>query len=164
MLRSLLRCATVVVFVFAFGCDNDEGPEAETFSVTLTGAAERPNPVNTAATGSATFTVNGQTVDFSITVNNIVGARLAHIHGPAAADGSNAVGVAVTLLVPIAAPGTNIAAGVLSSGTFPSANYALSAGIVMDSVLAWMRTGRAYVNVHTVANGGGEIRGTVVRN
>jgi len=161
--RALLFAAITGLLLAGAGCSEDEGPEAETFSAALSGANERPNPVNTAASGTATFTVNGQTIDFAINVSNIVGTRLAHIHGPAAADGSNTASVVVTLLTPIAAPGTNIAAGVLSSGTFPSATYALSANIVMDSVLAWMRTGRAYVNVHTVANGGGEIRGTVVR-
>ena len=163
MVRRALFCAAITGLLLAgAGCE-DEGPEAETFTAVLSGTNERPNPVTTTAAGTATFTVNGAVVDFTINVSNLVGGRLAHIHGPAAADGSNTASVVVTLLTPIAAPGTNIAAGVLSSGSFPSATYALSANIVMDSVLAWMRTGRAYVNVHTVANGGGEIRGTVVR-
>ena len=162
--RCLVFLFTVGLLFSVAACDEDEGPEAETFTAALNGANERPDAVDTDATGTATFTVDGQTVDFSITVNDIVGARLAHIHGPAAADGSDAAGVAVTLLVAIPAPGTDISAGVLSSGTFPSASYALSQGVVLDSVLAWMRSNRAYVNVHTVANGGGEIRGTIVRN
>ena len=34
---------------------------------------------------------------------------------------------------------------------------------VADSILALMRAGRAYVNIHTKAHTGGEIRGTLVR-
>ncbi|MGH7503448.1 MAG: CHRD domain-containing protein [Longimicrobiales bacterium] len=162
--RSLFVLLTMSVLFGVAGCDEDEGPESETFTATLNGANERPDPVDTDATGTATFTVDGQSIDFSITVNDMVGARLAHIHGPAAADGSNTAGVAVTLLVPIPAPGADISAGVLSSGTIPSADFALAQGVVLDSVLAWMRSNRAYVNVHTVVNGAGEIRGTIVRN
>jgi hypothetical protein len=142
-------------------CNEDEGPDEETFSVSMTGAAERLTPVTTNATGTATFTVaeDESSVDFTINVQNIVDVFAAHIHGPALADGSNNAGVAVTLFAVPQAQNVDIPNGTLSSGTFPSAQFALSAGVVLDSVLAWMRTGRAYVNVHNIANPGGHIRG-----
>ena len=34
---------------------------------------------------------------------------------------------------------------------------------VVDSILVIMREGRAYVNIHTKAHPGGEIRGTLVK-
>ena len=58
-----------------------------------------------------------------------------------------------------AAPGINVANGVLSTGTFPSAQFTIKTGVTLDSVLVLLRTGKAYVNVHTVANPSGEIRG-----
>jgi hypothetical protein len=160
------RIRLALAFIAALGvsaaCEDDEtGPEAETFTATLTGGAERPNPVTTTATGAATFTVREGDVDFEITGSSLVGVRLAHIHGPATTE--VAAGILVTLLTPVAAPGFNVANGTVSEGTFPSTAFTLATGITMDSVLVLMRNGNAYVNVHTVLNGGGEIRGQIQR-
>lgn len=162
-----MRLRSVFAFVVALSlpvaCDDDPAePDEETFEATLTGAAERPNPVTTTATGEATFTVRNGSVDFEITASNLTGVRLAHIHGPASAD--VAAGILVTLLTPVAAPGFNVANGTVSEGTFPSAAFTLATGVSLDSVLVLMRNGQAYVNVHTVANGGGEIRGQIQSN
>lgn len=78
MLSSLLALSAA--------CNEDEGPDAEQFQATLTGAAERPNPVSTTATGTATFTVREASVDFEIRGSNLTDAILAHIHGPATAE------------------------------------------------------------------------------
>jgi hypothetical protein len=139
-------------------CDDESGPDRERFTASLNGANERPNPVTTNANGTATFTVDGAEVDFSITAANIADATAAHIHGPAT-SAQNA-GVLVTLFS-AAPPGVDVSSGTLSSGTFPSTTYALSAGVTMDSVLKLMRGGLAYVNVHNVANPGGHIRGQI---
>jgi hypothetical protein len=153
----------LLVLGVAIACEDDEtGPEAERFTADLTGAAERPDPVTTDATGTANFTVSGDDVEFEITGEDLVGVRLAHIHGPATTE--VAAGILVTLLTPVAAPGFNVANGTVSEGTFPSVAYALATGITLDSVLVLMRNGMAYVNVHTVANGGGEIRGQIRRD
>jgi hypothetical protein len=162
--RALITGLVLVVAMSACDDDDDEGPGPETFTAVMTGAAERPNPVTTTATGSAEFEVNNDnTVDFTLRVSNMVGVRMAHIHGPATTE--QPAGVLVTLLVPIAAPGQNFPGtnSVLSSGTFPSAQFTLN-NVSVDSVLTLMRNGLAYVNVHTVANGGGEIRGQVQEN
>jgi hypothetical protein len=159
--RSLFIPMLLGVAVFVAACDDDEtGPDAETFSANLTGGAERPNPVTTSATGGATFTVDGQTVDFTITVEDIDSATAAHIHGPA--DANTPAGVLVTLFA--ASPPVNVADGTLVTGTFPSAAYTIRDGVTLDSVLVLMRNGNAYVNVHTRANTGGEIRGQIVEN
>jgi hypothetical protein len=147
--------------VLAAACSDETGPEPERFTASLTGAAEQPNPVTTNATGTATFTVRGTTVDFSITAANLVDAIAAHIHGPAT-SAQNA-GVLVTLFA-AAPPGVDVANGNLSAGTFPSATYALTAGITVDSVLTLLRNGMAYVNVHTVANTAGHMRGQVAED
>jgi hypothetical protein len=152
----------IVLSLFVVGaCDDDTtDPEPETFSATLTGAAERPNPVTTDASGSADFTVRGSSVDFEIRAENLEDATAAHIHGPAGTD--QAAGVLVTLFV--GDPPEDVADGVLVNSSFPSATNTLATGITMDSVLVLMRNGNAYVNVHTLENQPGEIRGQVSSN
>ena len=150
----LLTCAFVA-------CSDDEDeptvvvPKPETFSASLAGANERPNPVATAATGSASISVLSGVATFSISVNGLSGVpTAAHIHGPA--DPSVAVGVIVPF-TPLTNP---VASGTISTGTFTATN---NAAVTFDSLLVLLRTGKAYVNVHTAANPGGEIRGTVTK-
>jgi CHRD domain len=157
--RSLFNIGAAALLVFTMACSDEEtGPDTEQFTATLAGSAERPNPVTTNATGAATFTVGTGTVDFTITTQNITGATAAHIHGPAGSDA--ATGVLVTLFS-AAAPGINVANGTLSTGTFPSTQFTIKTGVTVDSVLTLLRNGQAYVNVHTVTNPAGEIRGQV---
>lgn len=44
------------------------------------------------------------------------------------------------------------------TGTFTGTN---SASVSLDSLLVLMRTGKAYTNIHTATNPGGEIRGQI---
>ena len=59
-----------------------------------------------------------------------------------------------------ATPPTGPITGTLASGSFTSTNIQIP-GISLDSLLTLMRTGRTYVNVHTEANPGGEIRAQI---
>ena len=158
MVGRKLYVLLVAGLVVSAGCDDDEGPEPERFEATLTGAAERTNPVNTPATGRATFEVTATGVDFEIEAEQLNQAFAAHIHGPATTE-TNA-GVLVTLFSQ-AQPGVNIADGTLSAGTFPSTQFSINPNVTLDSVLVLMRNGMAYVNVHTVPNQGGHIRGQI---
>jgi hypothetical protein len=156
-LTALLAFTTVA----AIGCDDDDDPTGnetvtEIFTTNLTGAAERPTPVTTAATGTATFTAvttpTGTTVTYSVTATGLSGpATAAHIHGPA--DANTAANPIVTLVV--SGTGTS---GVIVSGSFTATGHAT---IDMTALLALLRNGNAYVNVHTTANPGGEIRGQI---
>ena len=118
---------------------------AETvLNVTLSGAAEKPNAVVTSGTGSGSLTIVGNTLTYNIAFSGLSGAAAAaHIHGPA--DASTAAGVIVPLSVPKAASG--IMSGTIDLTTLTAAQVAA------------IKTGNAYVNIHTAANGGGEIRG-----
>lgn len=162
-----LSAMTVLILA---GCESTE-PDEEEFVAELSGAAEIPTPRTTPATGRAEFTVeeNG-TVSYTLTVNNIRNVSAAHIHGPAGADAN--AGLVVTLFR--SSPVTGQVNGVLQQGTFAQADTNAQGVAVapMDSVLAWMRTGRVYVNVHTndgvaptnTGPGdfpGGEIRGQI---
>jgi len=122
----------------------------------LTGANERPNPVETTATGSATFELlSDSTIRFNVNVTGITGATMAHIH-TAVADSAGPI--AVTLFT--ASVPTGPLTGTLASGTFDESKIELP-GVSMDSLLVLMRTGRTYVNVHTESNPNGEIRAQV---
>jgi len=159
--RNMLTLLGAGMLAVVSACSDDTGPEPERFTAALNGVNERPNPVTTTATGTATFTVRGSTVDFTITAANLSDATAAHIHGPASA--SQTAGVLVTLFSQ-APPGVDITSGTLSSGAFPSGSYTLATGITLDSVLVLLRNGQAYVNVHNVANPAGHIRGQLAQN
>ena len=119
----------------------------------LSGGKERPTPVVSTASGSATFElINSTTVKYSLAVTGITGATMAHIH-TAVADSAGPV--AVTLFT--SATPTGPLTGTLASGSFTSANIQ-QAGVSLDSLLTLMRRGLTYVNVHTVLNPSGEIR------
>ena len=103
-----------------------------------------PSTVATNATGSAIFTVENSVLDYAIDLASIDRVTAAHLHaGGVAATGPVLVGL---FSGPTTATGFT---GTLVADTVT----------VADSVLAAMRAGNAYVNVHTVANQLGEIRG-----
>ena len=74
MIRSKLFAVPVMALAFVIACDTDDddgtGPIAQTFTASLSGANERPNPVTTPATGSATFTLSADenTLTWNVTV------------------------------------------------------------------------------------------------
>ncbi len=123
------------------------GNGAIPFTVYLTGAAERPQPVNSAAIGTGAFSLEGNTLHFDIRYSGLSGpAILAHIHGRATA--AEAAGVLVNL-----APFNGGAFG--SSGTLSG-----SVTLTPDQKSAIL-AGQTYVNIHTDANKSGEIRGQI---
>lgn len=115
---------------------------AEDFMAKLNAAAEVP-PTTSTGTGTATLTLDKATktltwsVDYSGLSGDAVGA---HLHGPAPA-GANA-GVEVPLAV----------------GPSPLKG----SKVLTDAQIADLEGGKLYVNIHTAANKGGEIRGQVM--
>ena len=153
--RVLWGGIVVIGTVSALTCTDDVGPTvSQRFSAILTGAAERPTPVVTTATGSAEFEIIDGVpgIYFRLSVAGIDSVTAAHIHGPA--DAENPAGVLSGLFAG-AATGLDVT-GVLAEGVVSSAS-----GITFDSLVTLLRTGNAYVNVHTRVNGGGEIRGQI---
>jgi len=116
-----------------------------TYKASLSGAAEVP-PVTSAGKGAAAVNVDPATKEISwrVEYSGLSGpAAAAHIHCGAAA-GANA-GVAVPLG---AAP--NLASPITGSGA------------MTDAQMADLTSGKCYVNIHTGANKGGEVRGQLV--
>ncbi len=143
--------------------------EANNFTAQLDGDQEVP-PRETEATGEASFQLSDETeLEFTLTVVNIQNLVAAHIHcAPAGENGP----VGVTLFGPVA-PGGG-AVDTFSAGgsiTTPDAGNGCEWADVAAVVEA-MRSGNAYVNVHTDDGDdppdtgpgdfpGGEIRGQI---
>jgi hypothetical protein len=115
------------------------------FSALLTGANERPEPVETEAVGIAYFTrVNTDTLEYRIAVSNVVSITAAHIHvGP-----PNGAGSPVHFLY---------------TGTVPfDPEHPLTGTVTLDAQGAVdLLTGYYYVNLHTQDHPGGELRGQI---
>jgi hypothetical protein len=152
-MRRLATCLALALV--ASGCGSSQQvvapPATEFFSASLNGANQVP-PSGSTATGTATFAREGNVVTFDVEVAGIVGATLSHIH-------SGAEGVAGPVRVNLfLGPETGPLTGRLASGSFTPADVQ---GISFDALLAEMRNGTAFVNVHTAAFPGGEIRGQI---
>lgn len=108
--------------------------------VMLSGAQEVP-PVTTSASGSGTITVgDDMSISGSVTTTGVAGTA-AHIH--MAAAGQNG-----SVIVPLTKSGDN--------------GWAVPAGTKLtDAQFAAFKAGNLYVNVHSDANKGGEIRGQI---
>jgi len=113
------------------------------FQSNLSGTQEAP-PTASAGTGVMTAKLYPDTrsLDYKVEYTGLSGpATAAHIHAPAAA-GANA---------PVAVP--------LKSTASPITG----ASILTDDQVKALMDGKAYINIHTAANPGGEIRGQIAR-
>ncbi|HEY7635492.1 MAG TPA: CHRD domain-containing protein [Gemmatimonadales bacterium] len=164
----LLRIAVPALLpvIAACGDDNNEPAQATNFSATLAGTNEVP-AVTTPATGTATLSVSGSQITYTIEVADLQNPVLAHIHiAPAGENGPVRLNLCGTTDSPPCSSGTSV----LVTGT--NGATVGTPPITFDSLLSAMRTNGAYVNVHTSSEGctpgepgcnpGGEIRGQVV--
>ncbi|HUG08292.1 MAG TPA: CHRD domain-containing protein [Acidimicrobiia bacterium] len=128
----------------------------------LTGAEEVP-AVETRAQGQAIFKLSsdGTELHYKLIVANIVDVTQAHIHLGAA--GVN--GPVVAFLYPDGPPPLLIEGrfqGVLAEGVITADNLlGPLAGEQLSALIDAIEAGETYVNVHTVQNPGGEIRGQI---
>lgn len=134
----------------------------QSFRAHLSGDEEVP-AVDTRATGQTVFRLSkdGAELSYRLIVANIEDVMMAHIHlAPAGENGAVAV-----WLYPDGPPPQLIegrVSGVLATGTITEADLVGPlAGGTMEDLVAELREGGAYVNVHTVANPGGEVRGQI---
>src|ERR1700742_653661 len=131
-----LALATTVVFA---------GPAfAEKFKATLDGKSENP-PTTSSGTGTADidYDAASKKLSWKLSYSGLSGpATAAHFHGPAEAGKDAGVAVAIP--------------NATSSPVEGSAT-------LTDAQAADLAAGKYYVNVHTAANPGGEIRGQVTK-
>jgi hypothetical protein len=118
----------------------------------MTGTKEVP-PVRTSASGSATFVNNQTFIDYDLSVSDLYNATAAHIHqGRAGANGP----IVVTLYKTTdRSPGLF---GGYSGNITSSMLEGPLRGEQLSALVELMRSGQAYVNVHTIKNPNGEIR------
>ena len=170
-LLALVLCAGSLAVL---GCGDDD--DSEQRSANLTGAQEVPPVTTTAATGTATLTINDDRtqIDFTLNITTALpNIREAHIH-------IQAVGVNGPIVLDLCT--TNLVtppAGVPLPPTCPTAPFALTGSLTAANLrpitpaiqavgvntfadaVSNILSGNAYVNVHTTAFTGGEIRGQV---
>jgi len=138
----ILRGGSAALVLAALGaCASAAGPSVSVSS-TLSSAAEVP-PNQSTATGTlqGSYDKQSKLLSWKLVYSGLSGpATMAHFHGPAMA-GENA-----GVVVPLANP----------------ASAAESTATLTDAQAADMLAGKWYINVHTAANPGGEIRGQLI--
>jgi hypothetical protein len=157
------------------GCNQDKtsGPEtfvvpvyarnmaSSNFGTGMSGAEEVPAKINDEV-GEAIFklSADGSTMHYKVITSPMTGVTQSHIHIGAA--GTN--GPIVVFLFGFVTGGVTTN-GILAEGDFTQSNLiprpAINFGGTMAELLGSLRSGGAYVNVHTVVNPGGEIRGQI---
>jgi hypothetical protein len=146
-----------------------------TYAATLDGAANVPDPIQTAAVGTLQLIVNadGRSIRYVLSVKDILNAWAGDLHlGPVGANGP-----LVVKLFPVggASPKKGTFSGVLAQGTIDAGDLiGPLKGEKLEVLLEELAAGNAYVNVHTTdgvepPNTGpgdhplGEIRGQIVK-
>jgi hypothetical protein len=158
MRRPLWAGLSCAVLGLALVSCNDALDGSETFMVQLSGANEVPaRPAS--GNGAMGFVVRGNRVDYSIEINGLSNITGAHLHtGAAGVNGPIRIA-----LYP--GPGSNFSTtpsarfdGQFYEGSFEASDVT---GVSYSDLVAGMRAGTVYGNVHTSAFPGGEIRGQV---
>jgi hypothetical protein len=148
---------------------NDRHNREEVVRAFLVGANETPAAVLTKATGRfrAVIDEDSQIINFTLSYSGLEGGNtlFAHIH---AGQRHTTGGVMVFLCgggtKPTACPGPSgeVTGSIIASDVQAIATQQVPAGS-FDELLTALRSNLAYVNVHTTASPGGEIRGQISR-
>jgi len=185
-MRSKSLCSLMAAGLFAgvAACGNDQISypilPVEEFTATLAGANEVP-PVTTAATGTVTFAVMYDTVlSWRIEVAGLDSTTSIRIFRAAAGvAGGDTIAVlfsgvacrdANNVAINVTSPSCRLGyTGTINPNLFKasqltrldSATYGPTSGARFTALLALMRNGSLYVNVHNKANPTGHIRGQI---
>ena len=142
-MKNLFKILAFTFFLtIVVSCNDDDKPNPNvTYTTTLSGAKES-TPNSSTATGSATLVLNTTTKTFTVTVNHTLAAATAgHIH-------KGAIGVSGPV--------------VFGFSSFASPISYTSAALTVEQE-ADLNAGLLYVNLHSAAFLGGEIRGNLVK-
>jgi len=176
---ALTLFAAAIVATACGGDDDTTQPVSKivNFSATMTPAGE-PGTLVGNPTGNGTFTAtldtstnvfkwNGTFSGLTSNVNN------GHIHGPFPSGTATAAGVILNFN-PAVSTGQSFT-GVTFTGLSSATSGSISGQVVLnssltlttqingDSLRKLLLAGAAYVNIHTVSNPGGEIRGQIIK-
>ncbi len=155
MTRMTLTVVWLGVTFLGAGCGlygiGNPSSDATEFQATLSGGAERPDSVDTEATGSGTFSLNDDETQLTYNISATgfsEDVTAAHFHFSAdGASGSGGIVFSITDSVVNDGEGGATAEGV----------WNLSEGDVRN-----LRVDYIYVNFHTETNPAGELRGNLV--
>ena len=155
--------ATLFIFAAATnGFINSASAQQQQFIANLSGGNGVP-PIKTPATGVAKFTLSadGKSLSYVLNVTNINSVIGAHIHSGSAKQN----GPIVLFLFgnpTMTGPPTGKVNGLLSKGNSTSSDLkGPLAGKQLTDLVNLIKSGNAYVNVHTTQNPKGEIRGQI---
>ena len=165
-MKTLMNLATVAVVTLTASAA--QGAIVQ-YAATLSGPSESP-PNSSPATGSATFDFDTVTHLLTISVNfsGLLGTTtVAHIHADTAVAGTGTAGVASGLTswtTGLQSGSYTSTINMLSSATYGASYTAAHGGTAASAetdLLSAMSIGKAYLNLHTTAYPGGEIRGFI---
>lgn len=163
----LLR-AVVLGLATAYICAcNDDGAE---FEADLSAVAEIPAPGGLpTATGEAELELDERELEIEVNVHGQLtsAVTMAHIHGPAETFETAPIIMDFTAFMAGAIDGGARTGTMVNTAVNLDALPVSATGILRvdpDSLITWLSDGRAYINVHTVLNPNGEIRGQVRRD
>ena len=153
--RSWIAAAASVALLAGCGSGSSTGGlDAErTYVIDLTTAQVVPAPKPSSATGAAFFIQYPDRIQYEVGAQLIPAVTAAHIHSGA----PGAIGTQIVTLFSTTSPISP--AGSFTSGSLLAAN--LPAGVTLESLKTLLASGNAYVDVHTTANPGGELRGQI---
>lgn len=168
MAKIKLVCILGACVSIAIGCEESTAVGGSTqYGAILNGANEKPAATTSTGTGvfSAALHPTNNTLSYSVTWTGLTGAiNGAHIHGPADANGVANVLVNFQALPAGSTNGTiTTGAAGAASGNVDLNQAVITATVSGDSLKKLLEAGQLYVNVHTVANPGGEIRGQIAK-
>lgn len=141
MMKMLVAAAALISLAACTSLEDKLGLNIPTFTATLAPGAG----ITSSGSGNAIMTLDVATLELGYTVDykDLSGpATMAHIHGPAD-------------------PGAN--AGVIVPLTVASATQLAGKVTLTDAQVADLKAGKYYVNIHTAANKGGEVRGQITQ-
>jgi hypothetical protein len=176
-------CAAAIAATGALAAQPDAKPpkpKAKNFLAKLRGANERPTAVESDGVGTGKLMLKKDGVHFFLNAANIDKVTAAHVHCGTANDtdpgaGDTSVGPVVATLFSDGAgiaPSGRFAQGVITNATvFPDGTCPVGwtgddgdrKVENFDEFVALLRSGNAYVNVHTTDFPNGELRGQLRR-
>ena len=144
---------------------------AQTYKAQLSGANEQPPNAST-GTGNATVTISGTSMMVEVSFSGLVSPSTnSHIHAPTATAGTGTAGVA-TVTPSFTGFPSGVTAGTYShtfdmtlAGSYNPAFLSANGGVPLQAFAALkaaMDAGKSYLNIHSLAFPGGEIRGFLV--
>ena len=133
-------------------------PAAKNFVASLKGANENPATTSKGA-GEAVLNYRNGALSFRLSASNTKNVTAAHIH--CGAKGVNGPIVAVLWSGTAMNPHGLFAKGKVTVAPVGASTECPGGVADLNGLLAKMRTGNAYVNVHTTSNPGGELRGQI---